>query len=141
MSNDYIGGAGSNIIPLIAKGSSDANAFQSEFLEAYNAIKAEAEAKSLKPKRNTAWKKGGESFVRIRNVLGLNQQSFSKLIGVSKTGLSNWETGLFRPRFHTLVSMKYTLDDFGKKIGKPGLADIIVMEDFGYTNRGESIKD
>ena len=37
--------------------------------------------------------------------------------------------------------MKYTLDDFGKKIGKPGLADIIVMEDFGYTNRGESIKD
>lgn len=139
MSNNHKGGFGSNVLSLNTSSTSDGNTFQTEFLDAYKNIKAEADGKVRKAKKVTTWKKGGQCFVAIRRILGLTQESFSELIGISKTGLSNWETGIFRPRFHTLVSIKYSLDDLGKKIGKPGIADLIVVEDFGYTKRGEPL--
>lgn len=113
---------------------------QDAFLKAYKEIKQEEEAKS-KGKSDFPWAEGGEGFKAVRNRIGLNQQAFAKLLGTSKTTLSTWETGQFRPRFQTLVGIKYQLLDFGKQIGIEELGDLINLEKFGYTKRGQSLSD
>lgn len=130
-----------NKIVRLANYVPEVDSMQSEFLKSFEAIKLEEEAKIKTNKSGSPWKVAGQGFKIIRNKIGLNQQAFAKLIGVSKTTLSTWETGYFRPRFQTLVGIKYQLLDFGKQIGQPGLSDYLRLEDFGYSKRGDSIRD
>lgn len=38
-----------------------------------------------------------EETKKIRRTVGMNQIEFAKAIGVCKTTISNWETGLYEP--------------------------------------------
>lgn len=87
------------------------------------------------------WIVGGRQLREVRSKMGLERKPFAKLLNISASTLSTWETGQFRPRFRTLIGIIYQLKDLGKAIGLPELGDLIEVEDFGYTKTGTSIDD
>lgn len=108
---------------------SEVDKVQNELLEIFQTLKKQSSAEE---QAEAPWKQGGEAFKAVRRKLGLNQENFAKLLRMSKTTLSSWETGAFRPRFQTLLGIIYQLSDFGRTIGEPGIGNLLKVEDFGY---------
>ncbi len=50
---------------------------------------------------------------KIRICVGLEQEEFAKLVGVSKAAISNYERGLRTPRFPIIKKMRELAKDAG----------------------------
>lgn len=46
-----------------------------------------------------------EETKKIRKTMGLSQTEFAKVLGVTKTTVSNWETGVFEPSTNTIKKL------------------------------------
>ena len=86
--------------------------------------------------RETNYKKVGRRLAAVRLAMGMKQNEFARLIGVSEQNMNNYETGRSRPRvdiaFRICQKTGITLDwiYFGDPAGLPQrLTKLIFQED------------
>lgn len=77
------------------------------FDELLQSVKEAAAIERGKAKPSRAFKvKTGNDVVRVRNRLGLSQNKFARLLGISENTLQNWEQGRRKPAGPAKVLLK-----------------------------------